>query len=114
MDECIFCKIVEGKIPASVVHEDETVLAFEDIQPTAPVHVILVPKRHVGSMMDMGDGQRELAADIMEAAVKVARLKGVDETGFRLVINCGPDGGQLVGHLHMHVLGGRKLTDGMG
>ncbi|HET57786.1 MAG TPA: histidine triad nucleotide-binding protein [Deltaproteobacteria bacterium] len=114
MDECIFCKIVEGKIPASVVYEGETVLAFEDIQPTAPVHVILVPKRHVGSMMDMGDGQRELAADIMEAAVKVARLKGVDETGFRLVINCGPDGGQLVGHLHMHLLGGRKLTDGMG
>ncbi|OPL16502.1 MAG: histidine triad nucleotide-binding protein [delta proteobacterium MLS_D] len=114
MDDCIFCKIVEGKIPASVVYEDETVLAFEDIQPAAPVHVILVPKRHVESMMDMGNGQRELAADLLEAAVKVARLKGVDETGFRLVNNCGPDGGQLVGHLHMHILGGRKLTDAMG
>ena len=113
MAECIFCKIVAGGIPCTKVYENETVLAFEDIQPLAPVHVVLVPKRHVATVMDM-EGEEGLPAALFAAVREIARIKGIDETGFRMVVNTNREGGQIIFHLHVHVLGGRKLSDGLG
>ncbi len=113
MEECIFCKIVRGEIPASRVYEDEHVLAFDDINPAAPVHVVVIPKRHIATFMDADEGYAADLQAMMDAARKIAKLKKVDEKGFRLVINCNEEGGQVVFHLHMHLLGGRKLRDGL-
>jgi len=113
MEECIFCKIAAGTIPSQKVFEDDRVLAFEDIQPMAPVHIIVIPKRHIPTLMDAdAEGLADIQA-MMSAARVVARLKGVDRKGFRVVINCNDEGGQVVFHLHMHLLGGRKLRDGL-
>ncbi len=113
MEECIFCKIAAGTIPCRKVYEDERVLAFEDIQPMAPVHIILITRRHIATLMDAdAEGMADLQA-MMVAARAVARLKEVDAKGFRLVINCNEEGGQVVFHLHMHLLGGRKLQCGL-
>jgi histidine triad (HIT) family protein len=111
MEDCIFCKIVAGEIPCAKVYEDEKVLAFDDIHPMAPIHVILIPKRHVATLMDADAGAMGDLQALMAAAREVARIKGVDARGFRLVINCGKEGGQVVMHLHMHLLGGLKLRD---
>lgn len=109
MDNCLFCKIVAGEIPSEKVYEDELVLAFGDIDPKAPVHVLIIPKKHFSSIMEMrGDEMKYLDA-MAKAAQKIAQEKGLDDTGFRLVINTGEDGGQTVPHLHMHLLGGRAL-----
>lgn len=113
MEDCIFCKIVAGQIPCAKVYEDAKVLAFDDIQPMAPVHVIVIPKRHVATVMDLDGEALGDAQAMMVAAREVARIKGVSERGFRLVFNCGEEGGQVVQHLHMHLLGGRKLRDGL-
>lgn len=113
MGDCIFCKIAAGEIPCRKVYENEQVLAFEDIHPMAPIHVIIIPKKHVATLMDV-DAER--AADLQSmvtAAQEVARLKKIDAKGFRLVINCNREGGQVVFHLHMHLLGGLKLKDGL-
>ena len=111
MEDCIFCKIAAGEIPCRKVYEDDKVLAFEDIHPMAPVHVIIIPKRHIATLMDVdAEGMADLQA-MMAAAQEVARLKKVDQRGFRVVINCNEEGGQVVFHLHMHLLGGRKLKD---
>ena len=113
MEDCIFCRIAEGTIPSRKVYEDERVLAFDDIHPAAPVHVVLIPKRHIPTLMDAGEeDMADLQATIAAAQV-VARRKCVDQKGFRLVINCNEEGGQVIFHLHMHLLGGRKLRDGM-
>ena len=113
MEECIFCKIAAGTIPSQKVFEDDRVMAFEDIQPMAPVHIIVIPKRHIPTLMDAdAEGLADIQA-MMSAARVVARLKGVDRKGFRVVINCNEEGGQVVFHLHMHLLGGRKLCDGL-
>lgn len=114
MADCVFCKIVAGEIPCTKVYEDEAVLAFEDIQPMAPVHVVLVPKRHMATIMDMEEADRNLPAELFAALREVARIKGIDESGFRTVINSNRDGGQIIFHLHVHVLGGRKLADSLG
>ena len=111
MEECIFCKIVRGEIPAAVVYESSDALAFEDVNPMAPVHVVVVPKKHVATLMDVPDGMMD---SLMMAARNVAELKGIAATGFRTVINCNKEGGQVIFHLHVHVLGGRKLNDEMG
>jgi histidine triad (HIT) family protein len=111
--ECIFCKIASGEIPCRKVYEDEKVLAFEDIHPMAPVHVIIIPKRHVATLMDVGVKEAADLQAMMNAAQEVAKVKQVDERGFRVVINCNEEGGQVVFHLHMHLLGGRKLKDGL-
>ena len=113
MSDCIFCKIVKGEIPCTKVYEDEHVLAFDDISPMAPAHVIIVPKKHLATLMDM-DAKDDLAGLLMFAAQKVAQVKGIAVRGFRSVINCNAEGGQVVFHLHMHILGGRKLQDQMG
>lgn len=114
MDECVFCKIVAGEIPSTKVYEDEAVFAFDDIQPLAPVHVVVVPKRHVATIMDMEECDRNLPAELFAAIREVARIKGIDESGFRTVINSNREGGQVIFHLHVHVLGGRKLSDSLG
>ena len=111
MSDCLFCKIVQGDIPCTKIYEDDSVLAFDDIHPMAPVHVIVIPKRHLATLLDINGQNIAVAGDLILAAPKVARIKGIAEKGFRTVINCNAEGGQLVFHLHMHVLGGRKLQE---
>ncbi len=108
---CIFCKIVEGKIPSRKVYEDEELLAFHDIHPWAPVHFLMIPKRHIASMAQVGPEHEALLGRMMALAPKLAVQEGCrpyPEGGFRMVINTGPDGGQEVYHLHMHVMGGPR------
>ncbi|HBH87945.1 MAG TPA: histidine triad nucleotide-binding protein [Syntrophaceae bacterium] len=110
-DDCIFCKIVNGTIPSSRVYEDDDVMAFDDIHPMAPVHVIIIPKRHIATLMDVTADNMKAVSSLINAAREVARVKGIDKRGFRTVINCNEEGGQVIFHLHMHVLGGKKLKD---
>ena len=111
--DCIFCKIVAGQIPCKKVYEDGQILAFEDIAPKAPVHVLLVPKRHVATLDDTAEGDRDLLGDMTLRAAQIARDRGVEKSGYRVLVNCNPEGGQEVFHLHMHLLGGRQMR-GMG
>jgi histidine triad (HIT) family protein len=106
---CLFCRIVDGAVPANVVHETERVLAFRDIDPKAPTHVLVIPKQHVASLGAAEDGDAGLLGEVMLAARDVARREGIAESGFRTVTNTGDDGGQAVHHLHVHVLGGRSM-----
>ncbi len=109
MADCIFCKIASREIPSSMVYEDDTVAAFRDLEPQAPTHVLIIPKRHVVSVAELGNDDRELAAHIFcDVIPKLAKDLGLD-TGFRVVTNAGEDGGQTVGHLHFHLLGGRSM-----
>jgi len=111
MTDCIFCRIAQGEIPSTKVYEDDLVLAFRDLDPQAPEHVLVIPKKHITSVLDFAEEDRELAAHILTVVVpKIARELGVDVGGFRLVTNTGADGGQTVGHLHFHLLGGRSLA----
>ena len=107
--DCIFCKIVEGSLPSNKIFENEKVVAFHDIQPQAPVHILFIPKKHVASMNDVTGDEFALIADIHKAAQHVAKEMGIAESGYRLVNNCGSDGGQIVFHIHYHLLGGEKL-----
>jgi histidine triad (HIT) family protein len=109
MTDCLFCRIVTGEVPAQVVHEDDRTLAFRDVSPQAPTHVLVVPKAHHDDVTALADADPALLADVLAAAVVVARSERLDG-GFRLVVNTGADGGQTVGHLHVHVLGGRALA----
>lgn len=110
MTECLFCKIVERTIPAALVYEDELVVAFDDINPQAPTHTLVIPRRHVTSVGDLQDSDVGLLGHLMLAGNKIANLKGVADTGYRFVINTGVHGGQSVFHLHLHVLGGRHMA----
>ncbi|MBC8080942.1 MAG: histidine triad nucleotide-binding protein [Gorillibacterium sp.] len=107
--DCIFCKIVNGDIPSNKIFEDEYVIAFHDIQPAAPVHALIIPKKHIASLKEIDDGDWDLIGHIHRVARQIAEPLGVSETGYRLVNNCGPDAGQVVFHLHYHLLGGKKL-----
>ncbi len=109
MADCIFCKIVAGEIPADKVWEDDHVLAFRDIQPIAPTHVLVIPKVHVESFADVDEIRAPFLASLARAVREVAAAEGVDTTGYRLLANTGPDAGQEVMHLHVHLLGGRPL-----
>lgn len=109
MSDCIFCRIVRGEVPCKKVFEDESVLALWDIQQQAPVHILVIPKRHLRSAMDLTPGDGELLSHLFAALRIVARDQGVAETGFRILANTGPDSGQQVDHLHFHLMGGRKL-----
>lgn len=111
MEDCIFCKIIGGLIPATIVYEDERVLAFNDIRPAAPIHVLIVPKEHIGSLEDVDAGKMQVVADVHLAARKIAAKLGIAQKGYRLINNCGPDAGQTVHHLHYHLLGGRSLGE---
>lgn len=108
--DCIFCKIVEGEIPAKKVYENEHVVAFEDISPQAPVHVLVIPKKHISSLLELQPEDEQLAAELLFSLKRVAKQLELDEKGFRVVNNIGEDGGQTVYHIHFHLLGGRSLT----
>lgn len=107
MDGCIFCKIAAGDIPADIMYQDDEFVAFRDIDPQAPLHGVLVPRAHVATLADLAD--EGLAGRYLQAAAKAARAMGVEASGYRVVVNYGLDGGQLVMHVHMHILGGRAL-----
>lgn len=111
MSDCIFCKIANGEIPSQFIYEDESVAAFRDLNPQAPEHILIVPKKHVAKIIDFTAEDKDLAAHIfVDVVPEIAKKIGVDESGFRIVINTGEEGGQTVGHLHVHLLGGRKMT----
>lgn len=109
MEECIFCKIIKGEIPSKKVYEDDKVLAFYDISPEAPTHFLVIPKEHIKSTNEINEKNCEIVAHIFVVINKIARELGIDKSGYRIVNNCGKDGGQTVGHMHFHVLGGREL-----
>lgn len=106
---CIFCRIIAGEIPAKIVLDEPELLAFRDVNPVAPTHVLVVPRRHIVSLADITDAEVDLIGRMFVAALKVAKLDGVTERGFRTVFNSGRDGGQTVFHLHLHVLAGRAM-----
>lgn len=106
--DCLFCKIIKGEIPSAKVYENEYVYAFKDINPNAPVHVLVIPKKHISSANDIDTANIESVAQVMLAIPKVAEICGL-ENGFRVITNVGEDGGQTVKHLHFHILGGEKL-----
>jgi histidine triad (HIT) family protein len=108
--ECVFCKIAAREIPAEVLHESDTVVAFRDLNPKAPVHILLIPKEHIVSADQIEGGHGGLLADLVQAATHLAKAEGVAESGWRLVTNVGPDAGQSVFHLHFHLLGGREMA----
>ncbi len=110
MTDCLFCKMVSGEIKVAIVHENEHVLAFRDIRPRAPVHVLVIPKAHIATLNDLPEDDIALAGELLYAAKKAAALEGLSSSGYRTVINCNADGGQEVYHLHLHVLGGRRMT----
>ena len=109
MENCLFCKIIAGDIPSTKVYEDETVLAFRDIAPQAPTHILVIPKAHIGSVAEVTAENSAVVAHIFEVIAQIAKAEGL-ENGYRVVSNCGEDGCQSVKHLHFHILGGRKLT----
>ena len=110
MDDTVFGKILRGEIPADVVYEDDRCMAFRDINPQAPVHIIVIPKDAITGIQGASGDQGSLLGHLMLIAAEVARIEGISETGYRCVINAGPDGGQEVQHLHVHVLGGRRMS----
>jgi histidine triad (HIT) family protein len=109
MSNCIFCKIAKKEIPTSVEYEDEAIIAFNDKNPEAPVHMLIMPKEHIGRISDIGVKTSNLLREMALVAKEIARKKRLLDSGYRLVINCGKDGGQLIEHLHMHLLGGRQM-----
>jgi histidine triad (HIT) family protein len=111
MEKCPFCAIAAGELPASIVYEDETVIAFDDIHPQAPVHTLIIPRAHYVNLND--DIPAEVLAGLLGAVQHVARMKGVGATGYRVIVNNGPDANQTVPHLHIHVMGGRFMAHGM-
>lgn len=112
--ECIFCRIVAGEIPADIVYQDEEFLAFRDAEPQAPAHILIIPKSHIDSLAQFSNKQQASLGRLILLAKEVAEKEGISSGGYRLIINCGADGGQLVPHLHLHLLGGRKLDDQLG
>jgi histidine triad (HIT) family protein len=113
-EECIFCRIVVGEVPSDIVYQDEDFLAFRDISPQAPTHVLIIPKIHITSLAKLTEGQQELVGRLIILAKNLAEKEGIAKKGYRLVISCGPEGGQVVPHLHLHLIGGRKLSDRLG
>lgn len=109
LEDCVFCKIVKGSIPATKVYEDEDVLAFEDLSPQAPVHVLVIPKQHAANLLEAAAMDDKILAALLRGAAKAAQAMGLEESGFRIISNCGPDARQSVEHLHIHVLGGEKM-----
>ena len=108
-DDCLFCRIASGELQAKIVHEDEHCVAFEDINPQAPTHVLVIPRRHVSTLNDLDPGDHELVGHLVSVARDVARSRGHADDGYRTVFNCNAAGGQTVFHIHLHLLGGRTL-----
>ncbi len=112
--ECVFCRIVAGEIPARVVFQDKEFMAFHDIHPQAPVHILVIPKEHIVSLDDLKPEHAGLIGRLVLLAVELARKENISNSGYRLAISCGNEGGQVVPHLHLHLIGGRKLADELG
>lgn len=108
-EDCVFCKIINREIPSTIVYEDDEIIAFEDIEPVAPVHVLIIPKEHIEALTELNEENSKFISKIYLVANKIAEMKGIKERGFRVIVNCGEDGGQVVKHLHFHLLGGKKL-----
>lgn len=106
---CIFCRIISKEIPSRIFFEDEQIMAIEDTNPQAPVHLLVIPKKHIPTLQDVADEEKDLIGALFLAINRMARGKGLSEKGYRVVINCGPDGGQTVYHLHLHLVGGRHM-----
>jgi histidine triad (HIT) family protein len=111
---CVFCQIVAGKLPGDIVYRDDEIVAFRDVNPQAPVHLLVIPRKHIASLVEAGEGDIPLMGRLVGVANKLARQEGTAKSGYRLVINCGQQGGQLVPHLHLHLLGGRQLSGRLG
>lgn len=107
--DCLFCKIAQQQIPAQIIHQDDHVVAFRDISPQAPVHALVIPRRHITTLNDIGPDDEGLLGHMVVTAQRIAAQDGIDESGFRLVMNCNREGGQTVYHIHMHILGGRAM-----
>ncbi len=112
--DCIFCQIADGKIPSEILYQDKEVIAFRDINPQAPVHLVIIPKKHIPSLAHLSEAESPLIGNMVNIANQLARKEGITEAGYRLAINCGEQGGQLVPHLHMHLIGGRRLSGKLG
>ncbi len=112
--DCVFCRIAAGKLPSDILYQDEEIVSFSDIHPMAPVHVLIVPRKHIPSLANLTDDETPLIGHMARVANRLAREAGVARKGYRVVINCGKEGGQVVPHLHMHLLGGRDLSVGLG
>lgn len=110
MSDCLFCGMVDGKVKADVVYRDDSVIAFRDINPKAPVHILIIPCKHIPTLLDLRETDGSVLTDIFRVAAKLAQEQGIAKTGFRVVANCGDDAGQTVFHLHYHLLGGRHLS----
>ena len=109
-EDCLFCKIVSKEIPADIVYEDDKVLAFRDVNPQAPIHILIVPHKHISTINDANTDNQELLGYMILVAAQIAKDNGVEESGYRLVMNCNAQGGQTVFHIHLHILAGRQLT----
>ena len=110
MNECLFCKMISGVIPCDKVHENEYVLAFRDIDPKAPPHILIIPKKHITTLNEINENDQDLLGELLLTAKKIAKDEGIDTSGYRTVFNCNSDGGQTVFHIHMHLLGGRPMA----
>ena len=110
MADCLFCKIVSGEIPATIVYRDDRLIAFKDINPQAPLHVLIIPRRHIPTLNDLGGKDDDLIGEMVRRAAAIAREHGHADRGYRTVFNCNADAGQTVFHIHLHVLGGRAMT----
>lgn len=111
MEDCLFCKIVKGEIPSNKVYEDEDVLAFYDINPAAPIHILVIPKKHISTHNEIKESDEKIIAKIHKVINNIAEEKGFKKNGYRIIVNCGEDGGQEVNHLHFHILAGKKLGE---
>lgn len=109
MEECVFCKIIKREIPSNIVYEDDRVIAFYDVNPAAPIHILVVPKKHIETLLDVSEEDGDLISYIYKIINKIAKDEGFADNGFRVIANCGGDSGQEVKHIHFHVLAGKKL-----
>ena len=114
MDECIFCKIIRREMPATVVYKDKQVTAFRDIHPVAPTHILVVPNKHIASTNDVAEQNEQLLGHMLTVVKPIADQEGITESGYRLIINTGPDANQVVFHLHLHIIGGQRMRHPMG
>ena len=110
MEGCLFCAFVDGKIKANIVYQDERIVAFTDIRPQAPVHILIIPRKHIAGVLDIESDDHALIGEIFQVASRLAREQGIAESGFRVVVNSGADAGQSVFHLHYHLIGGRLMS----
>lgn len=114
MEDCLFCKIVKGEIPAKKVYEDEEFIAFHDIEPQAPIHILVIPKKHITSLAYLKKEDEGMIGRIYHVINKIAEEQGVKQEGYRVVVNCGKNGGQTVMHLHFHILAGKTMSEKIG